>query len=553
MKTSAPRSPGGPWWLWWAGTGVVAGLAGLATGYLVASLMNQRLTPVSAVAELVVSIAPAAAANNRDLDTAAKPLLVAGIYVLLVLAFAGVGLLARRAWWAPVLGFAAVASVGVVASLRAVDSEVTDVAPVLIGFAVMVVALSLLTERLRPLTAAPAAPVLPAAPAKDATGVVVDAHAERAARAEAAYGKDRRSFLAVTGAVLGVAALAGVIGNVKGGARRAVEEARRSLGASGGSASSPRALPVTAPSAPAEASVGVDGVAPWVTPNDEFYLIDTAFAKPTITPAQWSLRIHGMVDEELTLTYDDLVERELLEGWVTLNCVSNTVGGDLVGNAWWSGVALAPILELAGIQDGADAILQTSDDGWNCATPIATVMDGRNAMLALYMNGEPLPVEHGFPVRTIVPGLYGYVSATKWVVDMEVTRFDAVDAFWTQRGWGELGPVKMASRIDVPASGAMVEAGVDGVVVAGAAWDQHTGIEGVEVAVDGGAWQPAELAGSPTDDAWTQWRLALPLERGDHRVRVRAINKAGEVQTGAIADVLPDGATGWDEIGFTVR
>ncbi|WP_323792563.1 molybdopterin-dependent oxidoreductase [Nocardioides sp.] len=508
---------------WWALSGVAAGLVGLAVGYLVSALMNLRLTPVSAVAELVVELAPAAAANNRDLGTAEKPALVVGIYVLLVLAFAGVGLLARERWWPAVAGFAAVALIGALAALSASESQVTDVIPVLLGFGVMVVALSLLADRLRAFEA------------------VTDPQ-----RFAQPYARTRRSFLGTTAAVLGVAALASVVGNVRGGSRRAVEEARRGLAGSG------KGLLVTQPQVPADVSIGVDGVASWVTPSDRFYLIDTAFSKPAITPSQWSLRIHGMVDNELVLTYDDLLQRELLEGWVTLNCVSNTVGGDLVGNAWWSGVALAPILAEAGIQAGADAILQTSDDGWNCATPVETVMDGRNAMLALYMNGEPLPVEHGFPVRTIVPGLYGYVSATKWVVDMEVTRFDAVDAFWTQRGWGELGPVKMASRIDVPANGATVQEVDGGVVIAGAAWDQHTGIEGVEVAVDGGAWTAAELAGTPTDDSWTQWRATVPLERGRHRARVRAISKDGEVQTGAVADVLPDGATGWHEVEFTV-
>jgi DMSO/TMAO reductase YedYZ molybdopterin-dependent catalytic subunit len=510
---------------WWAVAGVAAGLVGLATGHLVASFMNLRLTPVNAVAELVVRLAPDAAANDRDLGTATKPLLVAGIYVILVLAFAGVGLLARRAWWLPVLGFAVVAGIGAAGYLAAEGSEATDVAPVLIGFAVMVVAASILADRLRATEGVPAG----------------ERHDPQRARS-------RRTFLLTTGAVLAVAAVASAAGTVKGGSRRAVEQARRSLG----TGTSSLRLAVTAPPVPDGASIGVDGVAPWMTSADDFYLIDTAFAKPAITPAEWSLRIHGMVDNELVLTYDDLVERELLEGWVTLNCVSNTVGGDLVGNAWWSGVALAPILEEAGIQPGADAILQTSDDGWNCATPVATVMDGRNAMLALYMNGEPLEVEHGFPVRTIVPGLYGYVSATKWVVDMELTRFEDVDAFWTQRGWGELGPVKIASRIDVPSSGASVDGG-DGVVIAGSAWDQHTGIAAVEVAVDGGAWTPAELAGSPTDDAWVQWRAVVPLEPGRHRARVRAIDKTGEVQTGAVADVLPDGATGWDEVSFTVE
>ena len=509
---------------WWAVCGVAAGLGGLAVGYLVSALMNLRLTPVSAVAELVVEVAPAVAANNRDLGTAEKPLLVVGIYVLLVLASAAVGLLARTGWWRAVAGFAVVAAIGALATLSAAESQATDVVPVLVGFGAMVVALSMLVDRLRELEA------------------VTDR--ERFAQPHA---RTRRSFVLTTAAVLGVAALATVVGNVRGGSRRAVEEARRGLAGSG------RGLLVTQPQVPADVSIGVDGVASWMTPSDDFYLIDTTFSKPAITPSQWSLRIHGMVDNEMTLTYDDLLERELLEGWVTLNCVSNPVGGDYIGNAWWSGVALAPILAEAGIQDGADAILQTSDDGWNCATPVETVMDGRNAMLALYMNGAPLPVEHGFPVRTIVPGLYGYVSATKWVVDMEVTRFDAVDAFWTQRGWGELGPVKMASRIDVPANGATVRPGDGGdVVVAGAAWDQHTGIEGVEVAVDGGAWTAAELAGTPTDDSWTQWRTTVPLERGRHRAGVRAISKAGEVQTGAVADVLPDGATGWHEVEFTV-
>ncbi|MBU1802318.1 MAG: molybdopterin-dependent oxidoreductase [Actinobacteria bacterium] len=514
MKKSAP---------WWSAIGVAAGLAGLATGYLVSAVMNLRLTPVSAVAELVVQLAPDAAANNRDLGAADKPLLVAGIYLILLLSFALIGRLARGAWWRPVVGFGVIALIGVVATMSANGAKVTDVTPVAVGFAVMIVALSLLAERLRSLEA------------------ITDQQ-----RFSQPYVRSRRSFLTMAAAVVGVAAVAGIAGTIRGGSRRAVEEARRNLAATDATKASPLRLAVTAPQVPADVAVGVDGVAPWMTPANDFYLIDTAFSKPMITPQEWTLRIHGMVDQEITLTYDDLVQRELLEDWVTLNCVSNPIGGELVGNAWWSGVALAPILEEAGIQEGADAILQTSDDGWNCATPVETVMDGRNAMLALYMNGEPLPVEHGFPVRAIVPGLYGYVSATKWVVDMELTRFDAVDAFWTQRGWGELGPVKMASRIDVPRDGASVESG--DVVVAGSAWHQHTGIEGVEIAVDGGAWQPTELAGEVTDDSWTQWRTSVFLDRGSHRVRVRAINKDGEVQTGAYADVLPDGATGWHEI-----
>ncbi|TNM36721.1 oxidoreductase, partial [Nocardioides albidus] len=291
------------------------------------------------------------------------------------------------------------------------------------------------------------------------------------------------------------------------------------------------------------------GVSSWQTANEGFYLIDTAIIKPTIAPADWELRIHGMVEREIRLTYADLVRREITQDWITLNCVSNEVGGDLVGNAWWSGTRLAAILAEAGPKEGADAVLQTSEDGWTCGTPLAVLMDDRNAMLAVAMNGEPLPIEHGFPVRTIVPGLYGYVSACKWVVDMEVTRFEDITAYWTDKGWSEQGPVKIASKIEVPGDGADVPAGE--VVCAGVAWLQHTGISAVEVQVDGGRWQPATLAATPNADTWVQWRLALDLPAGEHRLRVRAIDAEGRTQTGAIADVVPDGATGWHTISVT--
>ena len=227
------------------------------------------------------------------------------------------------------------------------------------------------------------------------------------------------------------------------------------------------------------------GIAPWRTPNDDFYIIHTALAPPSIAPEDWSLRIHGMVDKEITLGYQDLIDRQLTEAWVTLCCVSNEVGGDLIGNAWWSGVLIRELLSEAGVQDGADAVLQTSRDGWNCGTPLTALTDDRNAMLAIAMNGKPLPVQHGFPVRMVVPGLYGFVSATKWLVDLEVTRFDKFEAFWTQRGWSEKGPVKTQSRIDVPRDGAAVEAG--SVRIGGSAWAQHTGIEKVEYQLDGAA------------------------------------------------------------------
>jgi DMSO/TMAO reductase YedYZ molybdopterin-dependent catalytic subunit len=303
---------------------------------------------------------------------------------------------------------------------------------------------------------------------------------------------------------------------------------------------------VSEPRVPARARIGQPGVSSWQTPAEDFYLIHTALAVPTIAPEDWRLRIHGLVERELVLTFQDLLDRHLTEAWITLNCVSNEVGGDLVGNAWWSGVRLAALLEEAGVRPEADAVLQTSEDGWTCGTPLAELTDDRDAMLAIAMNGRPLPVEHGFPVRTIVPGLYGFVSACKWVVDMEVTRFDRFQAYWTTKGWAEQAPVRLASRIDVPRSGDDVRAGE--VRVGGVAWQQHVGIDRVEVSVDGGSWTAVEIASPPTDDTWVQWAGSVQLDPGDHVLRVRATSKTGEVQTGVERDVVPDGATGWHQV-----
>jgi DMSO/TMAO reductase YedYZ molybdopterin-dependent catalytic subunit len=195
-------------------------------------------------------------------------------------------------------------------------------------------------------------------------------------------------------------------------------------------------------------------------------------------------------------------------------------------------------------------VLQTSDDGWTCGTPVAALTDDRNAMLAVGMNGEALPIEHGFPVRTLVPGLYGFVSACKWVVDWEVTSFSEFSAFWTDRGWSEQAPVKIASRIDVPRDGDEVDAG--DVRAGGMAWAQHTGIGAVEVSVDGGAWQPAEIASATNIDSWVQWTANVAVEKGNHILRVRATDSDGLVQTGAVADVIPDGATGWHQVSVQV-
>jgi DMSO/TMAO reductase YedYZ molybdopterin-dependent catalytic subunit len=306
---------------------------------------------------------------------------------------------------------------------------------------------------------------------------------------------------------------------------------------------------VTDPGPPAGVEVGLSGLTAWRTPNNRFYRIDTSLVPPAISPDDWTLSIHGMVDHEITLTYDDLRKRPRKEMWMTLNCVSNTVGGPLISNAWWSGTLLKDILEEAGVQDGADAVKQTSDDGWTCGTPLSAMLDDRGAMLAYAMNGDPLPIEHGFPVRTLVPGLYGYVSACKWVRQIEVTTFDAFTAYWTDRGWSAQGPVKLASRIDVPGNGHHVKAG--NVRVGGLAWQQNTGISAVQVQLDGSGWQPATLARKNLTDSWVQWVATVDASPGRHQLAVRAVNDDGQVQTAVRADPVPNGASGWHTITFS--
>ena len=499
----------------------MAGFVGLAASYLVAMAMSIRESPVVAVAELVIAYTPGGVTERAIglLGFWDKPALLVGIFVVLGAAFAYAGRLARTSWTRSVIVFVVLLALGAAAVALRPGTSVSSYFPLAVGFVTWLVVLSVLTEPLRR---------RPAPDDDDPTG-----GAEQAA--------SRRAFLIRAGAIAAVGVLAGVAGRLVGRGRRQLEETRRLLRLTG----------ISEPMTPDGARIGVPGVASWQTSTDDFYLIHTAIVTPTIEPSEWRLRIHGMVDRELVLTYQDLLDRQPTEAWITLNCVSNRVGGELIGNAWWGGVRVADLLEEAGVRADADAVLQTSEDGWNCGTPLAAVTDDRNAMLALAMNGRPLPIDHGFPVRTIVPGLYGYVSACKWVVDMEVTRFDRISAYWTQKGWGELGPVKIASRIDVPASGDELPAGE--ATFAGVAWHQHTGIRGVEISLDGGEWQTAEIAPGPTDDTWVQWAVTTQVEPGDHLVKVRAIGKDGEVQTGVERGVLPDGATGHHEVDFTVE
>jgi DMSO/TMAO reductase YedYZ molybdopterin-dependent catalytic subunit len=501
--------------------GVIAAGAGLAVSELLSGLAHLRVSPLEAVAESIIRLTPGPVIEfvishfgHND-----KPLVIVMTLVAVALISAGVGVLAMRSRLAAESVFA----LGGVVLLTAVHSRLppgpTRYLPALIGALVAMLVLSILSERAGAASESPAS----------------DGGARATARAES-----RRSFLRLAGLIAVSSVVVGGFGRVLAHGRAQVEAARTALAT--------RFHPVPVPPG---VDVGVAGVAPWVTPVDSFYRVDTSLSVPLVVPGDWQVRIHGMVDKEITLSYDQLVARGVTEDWMTLCCVSNPIGGDLIGNAWWAGVRIAPILAEAGPRAGADAVLSRSVDGWTAGTPLAALMDGRNALFALAMNGEPLTPEHGFPVRMIVPGLYGYVSGTKWVVDLEVTRFSDFSAFWTQRGWSVEGPVKTESRIDVPRNGSSVSAGE--VVVAGVAWAQHRGIRRVEVRVDTGPWRVCRVAADPTIDSWRQWRYSWHASPGSHTIQVRATDDAGYTQTSKVADVVPNGASGYDAIQVSVR
>lgn len=293
----------------------------------------------------------------------------------------------------------------------------------------------------------------------------------------------------------------------------------------------------------------IPGLSTFYTPNSKFYRVDTALSVPEISPQSWQLRIHGMVGKPLTMSFNDLMKRPMMDHDVTLTCVSESVGGTYVGNARWQGAMLADILKEAGIQKGAQQIVMRDVNGMNLSVAVDPVMDGRASLLAVGMNGQPLPPEHGFPVRVVVPGLYGYVSACKWVVDMELTTFGAFDAYWTKRGWSAQAPIKTESRIDTPKGGSKVPAGT--VMIAGVAWAQRRGIEAVEVGIDG-TWHHAKLAKQDTIDTWRQWYYPWQATAGPHTVQVRATDKTGHTQVAAMHKPEPNGATGYHTVRLTV-
>ncbi len=361
---------------------------------------------------------------------------------------------------------------------------------------------------------------------------------------------DRRKFLAAGGVTAVTAAAAGVTGELLLSKRFRARTPAAKAAAPAPTLKPPELKIAPMTPLPADETLNITGLSPFYTPDSEFYRVDTALVVPKVSAGTWQLRIHGMVDKPVILTFDDLIRRPMVEHDVTLTCVSESVGGGYIGNARWQGILLADVLRQAGIQSGADQIVMRDVNGMTIGVATDPVMDGRTSLLAVGMNGQLLPVEHGYPVRAVIPGLYGYVSATKWVVDMELTTFGAYDAYWVKQGWSQQGPIKTESRIDVPKSGG-TNLAAGQVTIAGVAWAQHRGIAAVEVAVDG-VWYDAKLAVQDTIDTWRQWYYGWDATPGPHVLQVRATDQTGYTQTAVAHRTEPNGATGYHTIRVDV-
>ncbi|MBB1482654.1 sulfite oxidase [Tessaracoccus sp. MC1865] len=501
--------------------GAAATAVALGASELVGALLPGGRSLVEAVGDTVIDLVPGWLERSAIaiLGTADKPVLIVGILAVSLIVGAVLGWVARRSLPLATAGLTAFALMGVVAATG--DERSTAwavVAAGLAGAASGVIALVILTR---------------AAPARSA------AAAGPNGRGEARPG--RRAFLQAVAIAVAVAGATAAAGRWLTSSRR-VEEIRALL-----------RLPAPAtpaPPAPPDADLALAGLTPLYIANDDFYRIDTALSIPQVDPEQWSLEVRGLVDRPFTLTYDDLLAMPHVETDITLTCVSNEVGGGLVGNARWQGVPLRALLERAGVQDGATQLLSRSVDGFTAGFPTETAMED-GALVALGMNGEPLPALHGFPARLVVPGLYGYVSATKWLSVIELTTFEAEAGYWIPRGWAREGPIKTQSRVDVPRAGSSVTAGRQ--PIAGVAWAPTRGIEMVEVSIDGGPWKEARLAASLSVDTWRQWVYEWDATPGSHTIAVRASDGLGDTQTDVRTPVAPDGASGHHTIEVRVE
>ncbi len=502
--------------------GGVASLVALAAGELVAAVLDSGPSLVTAVGS---SFIDRFAASLKDVAVAVfgtndKVALIVGIVVVSTVFGAAMGVVSRRWTTAAPLTIVAAGLAGGWA--LATDPQGTT--GVAVASCVVSIGAGLAAFRLLWRWAAEPRPPAPSVPVENA--------------APGARRGSRRRFVIAAGGLVAVAGASTVL------SRRI--RSSNSIGAERRSTVLPR--PLSAVSVPAGATLDVPGVSPYVTSNADFYRIDTALSVPQLEAANWRLSVSGLVDRPFELSYAELLDMDTVEVPVTLMCVSNQVGGDLVGNAVWQGVPLADLLDRAGPHADAAQVVGRSVDGFTAGFPLADALDGRTALVAFGMNGEPLPAEHGYPARLVVAGLYGYVSATKWLSEIELTTWEAFDGYWVPRGWSKRGPVKTQSRIDVPGRG--VAAGR--VAIAGIAWAPGRGIERVEVQIDEGDWQEANLADVASDETWRAWHLAWDATPGTYRVRVRATDGDGETQTPDERSPAPDGATGWHTRTVTV-
>ncbi|MBU2668037.1 molybdopterin-dependent oxidoreductase [Actinoplanes bogorensis] len=500
-----------------AAAGVLAAGLGIAVAELFAAVTRPDAAPLIAVGGAIIDATPTPVKEFavRELGTNDKPVLLASVGLVLALFAATLGVVGRRRRNLVVVGAVVLGAAGATAALTRPTASWFSPVPSLLAAAIAGATLWWLLRT----AVGPANDRTDVAAANDRTAIVPTSN--------------RRAFLRGALLVAGAAVL------FESGAQlliRTVGKVRTTL-----------ALPAPAePAKPLPAGIAPD----FTTPSATFYRVDTALTIPRVDPDTWELRIHGMVGTELKLSLDDLLKRPLIERDITLNCVSNEVGGPYIGTARWLGVPLAPLLREAGLRPEADQIVARSVEGMTIGTPVATALDGRDTMLAVAMNGEPLRPEHGFPVRMLTPGLYGYAGACKWVTELELTTFAAFDAYWVKRGWARPGTVKTASRIDKPRPFARPAAGP--VTVAGVAWAQRRGIDKVEISVDGGPWKAAEMLPVPSIDTWVQWRLTWNATPGPHSLSVRATDGTGQVQTADRATPFPSGATGQHTITVTV-
>lgn len=489
--------------------GLVSAAAGLGAAEVVAGLSARLRSPVFDVGDRVVDRVPVWA-KDLAIDwfgTNDKIALLVGIAVILALYAAVVGIVGLRRDLR--LGFAGVALFGLLGSLASLGARTGATAssalPSVVGAAVAAAALWWVG---RP---------------RSVMGDVPPRPGHR-------HPSERRRFLAQTGVLAGAAAILAATGR-KLEARFSAADSRAAI-----------RLPVPdVPEAAVPPGAEAEGAVSLFTPNSTFYRIDTALTVPQVPAETWDLRVSGMVDRPMRLSFDDLLGRAVEEHDITLTCVSNTIGGDLIGTARWMGVRLDDLLDEAGVDPAADQVVGRSVDGYTCGFPVAA-LDGRDAMVAFGMNGEPLPLEHGFPARLIVPGIYGYASATKWLTEIELTTFADFDHYWVPRGYSVEAPIKLQSRIDRPRGLDRIPAGP--FVIGGVAWAQTIGIDGVEVRIDEGDWETTALAAEVNDTTWRQWSHVWDASPGRHTIEVRAIDRTGAIQTAERSEPLPDGASG---------